>query len=254
MNLRSSRLSDVLAAVTLSVGLLFGLQGASAAVPEDDTLHTALALPYLLHLPASGPKGAPLIVLLHGMGSNERDLYSLRQQLPPQYAIVSVRAPYELDPGAYQWFEGTTVSGRLDGNPAQLEASAKDIEQLVGQLERQYGFNAKRVYLVGFSQGAIMSYEVALTDPKAFRGIGVMSGAFFDSLRPSVVRSRALAHLRVFISHGDIDMRIPPDYEQEAVARLQDLGITPEYHLYPGMQHQINDTALEDLVTWLGRD
>src|ERR1700730_2735535 len=90
---------------------------------NESQLHSDLSLQYLVHLPAKAAKHSPVIILLHGMGSNERDLYSLQPFFPPRYAVVSVRAPYALGVGGYQWFEGTVVDGRLDGNPQQLALS-----------------------------------------------------------------------------------------------------------------------------------
>lgn len=218
---------------------------------NDNTLHTDLALSYLLHSPPQGDTGAPLIVLMHGMGSNERDLFSFVGELPSRYAVVSARGPYRLGDDSYEWFDGTEVNGKLDGNPQMLAASRARIEQFVAQLVKRYGFDSQQVYLVGFSQGAIMSYQVALTDPGAIRGIGVMSGALFDSLSPSLRPSFALSHLHVFISHGDADHTIPVTYAAAANQRLRQLGINPEYHIYSGMQHEINEASLHDLVSWL---
>ncbi len=218
---------------------------------NDNTLHTDLALSYLLHAPPQGDTGAPLIVLMHGMGSNERDLFSFVGALPSRYAVVSARGPYRLGDDSYEWFDGTKVNGKLDGNSQMLAASRARIEQFVAQLVKRYGFDPQRVYLVGFSQGAIMSYQVALTDPGAIRGIGVMSGALFDSLSPLLKPSFALSHLRVFISHGDADQRIPVAYSAAANARLRQLEINPEYRTYSGMQHEINEASLHDLISWL---
>jgi phospholipase/carboxylesterase len=242
-------------AATLSVLLALALPGAVAAqqAGDENQLHTDLVLPYLVHLPQHGGKGAPLIVLLHGRGSNEQDLFSLRDALPAQFAVVSVRAPLEMAVDHYQWFEGTTVHGKLDGNVPEQHDSLAHIKRLVDQLVQRYGFDRRKVYLVGFSQGAIMSYEAGLTDPTAFRGIGVMSGAIFDSVMPEIHPSPALSNLQVFVSHGDQDSVIPVQYEREAIDRLRTFGVKPEAHVYPGMNHEINDAALHGLVAWLKR-
>jgi phospholipase/carboxylesterase len=96
-----------------------------------------------------------------------------------------------------------------------------------------------------------MSYEVALADPGLACGIGIMSGAIFDSLVPQLQPSFALSQLRVFISHGSADDTIPVSYAIAADQRLRALGIKPEFHIYDGMAHGINAASLQDLVTWL---
>ena len=68
---------------------------------------TSLHLPLqFLHHPA--PSGGPepwLLVLMHGVGSNEQDLFGLARMMPPQFHVLSLRAPYVLSPASYAWFE-----------------------------------------------------------------------------------------------------------------------------------------------------
>ncbi|WP_188131095.1 alpha/beta hydrolase [Paraburkholderia panacisoli] len=97
-----------------------------------------------------------------------------------------------LGEGSYEWFEDATVNGRLDGDPQQLAASRARIVRVVDELVKKYGFDRSRVYLVGFSQGATMSYKVALTEPAGIKGIGVMSGAIFPSFLHTLKRSPKL--------------------------------------------------------------
>jgi phospholipase/carboxylesterase len=221
---------------------------------DADALHDDMGLLYRTHLPANGGRGAPVVFLLHGMGSNEQDLMSMAGALPDKYAVVSLRAPYELEPGSYEWYQGTVVDGIQDGDVAQLDASAQSIEQFVTQMVRRNGFDWKHVYLVGFSQGAVMSYEVGLTYPRTFRGIGILSGDLYPSLKARLQPSPPLGQLRVFISHGDADQRIPPELAADSVTTLRRLGMRPEFHLYPGMGHEIDSDALGDLVHWLKFD
>jgi phospholipase/carboxylesterase len=243
-------LSKIFAILFLTV-LATSARAQTGNPDADNQLHSDLSLQYLVHLPSRPTSPPPVIILLHGMGSNEQDLYSLLPELPQKYAIVSARAPYTLAEGSYQWFQGTLVNNRLDGDPQQMAASRARISGFVDQVVRKYRLDPHQVYLVGFSQGAILSYQVALTEPARIRGIGVMSGAIFGSFVPLIKPSPELSHLRIFISHGQADHRIPIGYAQEADQRLKDLGLKPEFHVYPGMQHEINRDALADLVRWL---
>ncbi|MBK3780412.1 prolyl oligopeptidase family serine peptidase [Paraburkholderia aspalathi] len=213
-----------------------------------------MGLLYRMHLPASGAAGAPVIFLLHGMGSNEQDLMTLAGAFPDKYAVVSLRAPYELQPGSYEWYQGKVVDGTQDGDVSQLAASEQRIDDFVTALVRENRFDRLRVYLVGFSQGAVMSYEVGLTHPRAYRGVGVMSGSLYGSLKPQLRPSLPLSKMRVFISHGDGDQRIPVQSAADSYTSLMQLGVHPEFHVYPGMGHEINNAALGDLVHWLKFD
>jgi phospholipase/carboxylesterase len=243
-------LSKIFAIVFMTV-LATSASAQTGNSDADKQLHSDLSLQYLVHLPSRSASPAPVIILLHGMGSNEQDLYSLVPDFPQKYAVVSARAPHTLAEGSYQWFQGTLVNNRLDGDPQQLAASRARISGFIDEVVKKYKFDPHQVYLVGFSQGAIMSYQLALTEPAKIKGIGVMSGAIFGSFVPLIKPSPALAHLRIFISHGQADQRIPLAYAQEADQRLKGLGLRPEFHVYPGMQHEINSAALADLVNWL---
>lgn len=230
---------------------LFALNVHAQSPDSDNQLHGDLSLQYLLHRAAGSSAHPPVIILLHGMGSNEQDLYSLRNFFPSRYAVVSARAPYVLGDGSYEWFRDASVPNQLDGDPQQLAASRARITRFIDELVQEYGFDPHQVYLIGFSQGAILSYQVALTAPQKVAGIGIMSGAIFQSFVPSIKPSPALAHIRVFISHGLADERIPVAYASKANQILRGLGMQPEFHLYPGMHHEINRDALRDLVHWL---
>ncbi|MFL9921156.1 alpha/beta fold hydrolase [Paraburkholderia fungorum] len=190
-------LSKFFAILFLTV-LATGARAQTGNPDADNQLHNDLSLQYLVHLPSRSTSPPPVIILLHGMGSNEQDLYSLLPELPQKYAIISARAPYTLAEGSYQWFQGTLVNNRLDGDPQQLAASRARIGGFVDQVVTKYRLDPHQVYLVGFSQGAILSYQVALTEPAKIRGIGVMSGAIFGSFVPLIKPSPALSHLRIF--------------------------------------------------------
>lgn len=248
-----NRLSRIVSAVSLCCSLF--VSGTVFAQDAGDSLMSDAGLFYRMHLPAQGSGGAPVVFLLHGMGSNEQDLMSLDSAFPDKYAVVSVRAPYELQPGSYEWYQSKVVDGTMDGDSSQLDMSAQSIDGLVTDLVRRYGFDRTRVYLVGFSQGAVMTYEVGLVHPRTYRGIGVMSGDLYGSLKPKVHPSMPLTKMKVFISHGDADQRIPMQLAEQSYETLMRLGVRrTEFHVYPGMGHEINSAALDDLVHWLKFD
>jgi len=226
----------------------------SRSMAQQATLQEDLALKYLVQLPAEKPEKAqrmPVIILLHGYGSDEKDLFDLRNFFPKNYLIVSVRAPYALSAGGYQWYEGTTADGQRDGKKDQLDNSRTLIMKFESEVVKKYKADAKNVYLIGFSQGAIMSYEAGLTNPGVIRGIGVLSGMIFNSLRGQIRNTPTLKQLKIFISHGTDDQRIAYSEAKTANDYLKVLGLKPDFHTYDGMGHQINKEVLKDLLAWL---
>ena len=221
------------------------------ATAQQATLQNGLSLKYLVQLPAQSSAHTPVLILLHGYGSDERDLFELKSSLPKSFLIISARAPYPLPNGGYEWYEMTDANGQHDGNPEQLANSRNLITKFIGQVIEKYKADPKQVYVAGFSQGAIMSYQVGLTAPGKVAGIGVLSGTIYPSLKSLIKNDAALKKLRMFIAHGTADNRIPFDSGKGAVDYLQTLGLKPQLHQYPGMGHTISKDVLSDFVEWL---
>ena len=96
-----------------------------------------------------------------------------------------------------------------------------------------------------------MSYQVGLTAPAMLRGIGVLSGTIYPSLKPLIKKTAALKQLKIFISHGNVDERISFADGKAASDYITHLGLTPEFHRYAGMGHTISKDVLFDLTAWL---
>lgn len=234
-----------LATLLFSIFIIAAKAAAQQAILQED-----LALKYLVQLPTQKSANPPVVILLHGYGSDERDLFELRNFFPKNYMIIAARAPYKL-PNGYQWYEMTEVNGIHDGNPAQLTNSRNQIKKFINQVISKYHADPKAVYLSGFSQGAIMSYQVGLTAPQMLRGIAVLSGTIYPSLKPLVKKSASLSELKIFISHGNVDDRIPFTDGLAASDYLEKLGLNPDFHKYVGMGHSISKDVLFDFVNWL---
>src|SRR4051812_14570922 len=116
--------------------------------------------------------GTPGLLLLHGRGADEEDLMGLQAALDPRLTIVSARAPFRLGPG-FAWYDMPQV-GRPDEDTfhAALDALGEFMDGLIAV----YGIDPQRLFLMGFSQGAIMSAALALTMSHKVRGVVMHSG------------------------------------------------------------------------------
>ena len=207
-------------------------------------------LQYLVRKPIVETTRTPLVVLMHGVGSNEHDLFTFANHLPDNALIVSARAPLAMGPGSYAWFEINYAGPQRIINSDQAEASRKLIVQFIGQLKERYVFDEQQIYLCGFSQGGIMAYSVGLTHPELVRGIAVMSGRLLDEVKPLIVANEKLARLKIFISHGTNDPVLDIHYARDSYAYLKTLNTQPVYKEYPEV-HTINNEMLLDLIEWL---
>ncbi|HEV2582865.1 MAG TPA: alpha/beta fold hydrolase, partial [Ktedonobacteraceae bacterium] len=158
-----------------------------------------LPLVNLVRQPLPEASNAPLLLLLHGVGSNEHDLFGLAPLLDQRFIVLSLRAPNTLGPGSYAWFEVAFTPQGPVINPEQAEQSRQLLIDFIGQAVATYGANPRQVYLMGFSQGAIMSASVALTRPDLVAGAVLMSGRILPEIQPLVATPEQLKGLPVLV-------------------------------------------------------
>lgn len=211
---------------------------------------TTPGLYYIFKEPTIKSAKPPVIILMHGIGSNEKDLFSFANQLPDSFLVISLRAPITLGNDSYAWYHLSYENGKPVTNPKEAEISRLMIIEFINQLKNKHAFNEKRIYLCGFSQGSIMAYSIGLTVPEKIKGIAVMSGRLLEEVKPIIASKEKLKHLNVFISHGTNDGVINVSSAREANTYLKQLGITPTYKEYPGA-HTISNAMFTDLVRWL---
>ncbi|MBO0799977.1 MAG: alpha/beta fold hydrolase, partial [Blastocatellia bacterium] len=135
-----------------------------------------LSLAHQFALPRIQSDKTPLLLLLHGFGANEDDLFSLAPYLDERFLIVSARAPLTLQPHSYAWFN---LNFTPDGVIVDLEESRRSmltLQKFINELIDFYQIDRRSVYLMGFSQGAMMSLEAALAYPGIAAALVSMSG------------------------------------------------------------------------------
>ena len=210
-------------------------------------------LHYLVQEPKVKHDKNPLLLLLHGYGSNEEDLFSFATELPDDSYVISVRAPYDLQPYGHAWY---AIHFDADENKFSDNVQAKQsVELIAGFIEevvKQYPIDAKNVTLIGFSQGAILSYATALTYPEKVSKVVALSGYFNQEIMPEVIDTNAISHLKFFVSHGSVDQVIPVDWARKAKPALENLGLEVEYQEYP-IGHGVSPKNFFDFKNWLQR-
>ncbi len=210
----------------------------------------APSLVHLVRQPSVETSAPPLLLLLHGVGSNEHDLFGLVPFLDERFLIISVRAPNTLAPGSYAWFEVDFTPQGPVINPAQAEASRKALIAFLGEALTTYDADPKQVYLMGFSQGAIMSASVALTHPDLVAGAVLMSGRILPEIQPLIASPEALENLPFLVVHGTADTVLPINHGRTSRQHLSSLPVELTYHEYP-MGHEVSQESLVDVSAWL---
>jgi len=202
----------------------------------------ASALQYRLSPAAGTPRGR--LLLLHGVGSNERGMVALGEHMPADFDVLAVQGPLAIGPQQFAWFNVQFGAQGPVINAQQAEASRVQLLTLVQSLA------PLPTVIAGFSQGGIMSAGAALTAPQHFKGFGLLSGRILPEIAPLVAAPVALAELRGFVAHGIHDDKLPVTWAEKADQWLNELGVRHELKLYP-IGHELSGAVVADFVEWL---
>ena len=206
-------------------------------------------LSYRLRTPAPA-RPTKLLVLLHGVGSNETNLLDLASGVDPDTLVAFGRGPLQMGPQQFAWFRVMFTPSGPQIVPEEAEHSRKLLITLLQQLQQQHGIAPKGSVVAGFSQGGIMSASVALSSPESVRGFAILSGRILPELEPQVASNARLASLRAFVGHGDYDSKLPVHWAERSDALLKARGVIHESHRYP-IDHGISAEMHADFVRWL---
>jgi phospholipase/carboxylesterase len=204
---------------------------------------------YRLRQSAGSPEGA--LVLLHGRGADEHDLFPLLDMLDPERRLLglTLRGPLSLPPGGAHWYVVARVGyPDRDTFDATYGAVAPDLDGVLAE----HGVPPERTVLGGFSQGAVMSYALGLGRGRP-RPAGVIAlSGFIPTVDGFELELTTATGLPVAIGHGELDPVIPVAFAREARERLTAAGADLTYRESP-MGHAIDPGFLRQLPGWLER-
>lgn len=183
----------------------------------------------------------PLLVLMHGRGSHEQDLFSLVPLLPPRFVIAALRAPLELSPGSYSWFPVGEP-----GRPSDVAADAA-VQALLGWLDSLP--TASSVSLLGFSQGGAMALHALRYAPERFAAFVNLAGFVIGGHAPADT-SLEVPRPPVFWGSDLADPVIPVEAIARTAEWLPSHSTLTERH-YAGIGHSISREELDDVSAFL---
>jgi phospholipase/carboxylesterase len=213
-----------------------------------------LSLAHSVRVPGPGanPPGTrpPLLLLLHGVGPNERQVAALMPSLDPRFVVVSARSPLVLGPDAFAWFHlSFTPAG-----PVIVEEEARAgwvrVARFAGEAAEAYGADPARVYVDGFSQGGIMALAALLTAPARLAGAVCMSGRLLPEVLPHAASGEALGGKPVRIVHGEHDAKLGIRLARWASEQLRRFPLALDYREL-AMGHEITSESLRVVSDWL---
>ena len=205
------------------------------------------SLQHLVYFPERTSDNYSTIVAMHGRGTDEYDLIPLVESLGFDVLLIAPRAPRIFQVGAgYAWYD---FSEEGVPDPRSFRESVKLLQEFLLQVRRGYPIDPEGPILLGFSQGAVMSYAAGLLDPTHIRGIVALSG-YVPNRSNLPIKWDDLKGLPVFASHGLYDELIPVELGRGSAELLQNAGANVTFKEYR-MGHQVTDDVLRELTIWM---
>ncbi len=204
-----------------------------------------------IYRPSSLKENAPLLIMLHGYGSDENDLFSFANELPEELFIISFKAPYSLEPHGYAWY---AINFDADQNKWNDNEQAKlSMETLVDCIDiacKIYPVNKNNISILGFSQGTILGMATALNHPKKIKNIIGLSGYINHDILPENIKELDYSNLSFYCSHGTVDQVIPIDWARQTPVFLKSLNIEHIYSEFP-VGHGVAPKNFYELRDWI---
>ncbi|MFT5891603.1 MAG: phospholipase/carboxylesterase [Dokdonia sp.] len=212
---------------------------------------SVLSLEHIIQKPTKTTEGkAPLILLLHGYGSDENDLFSFAPELPENYFIISAKAPIPMQPYGNAWYAITIDHEGVKTSDTKVAKESRDlIATFITEAVAAYDLDPFNVTLLGFSQGTILSYAVALSYPEKVKNVIGLSGYINEDII-NVQSSASYAHLNIYNSHGTVDQVIPIDAARQTPGYLSKVGIESTLNEFP-VGHGVHPTNFYEFKEWL---
>ncbi len=210
-------------------------------------------LKYLVREPKNKVENPVLLLMLHGYGSHYDDLFGFAGELPEDLLIISAQAPIQLMYGGYAWYPiNQDTQGNLISDTEKAVEARELLVDFIDELHREYHFDWDKSLLMGFSQGAILSYSLLLTYPDKIKNALCLSGYILDDIVNLKTEKNAYDQLDLFCSHGTIDSVIPLFKAEETHQKLQTLAVKHSFKTYPA-GHGVAPQNFKDLLDWLER-
>lgn len=213
-----------------------------------------MELIHTLYQPAgSGP--FPTVLTLHGRGANAMDLLGLAPYLGGgKFMVICPQGPLETPIGpdavGYAWYP-LSMGGPINTG-AMMDSHAK-LRAFLEACVRVYPVDTNKVALLGFSQGGVMAYSLALAQPQRFVALAALSTWLPKELLPQLNVSSAVQSLPTLVQHGTQDPLIEIDRARGSVEALRQMGVPLTFREYE-MGHEIRPTSLSDLSAWLDQN
>lgn len=210
-----------------------------------------LSLYHIIRTAKTENKKPAVLFMLHGYGSNEEDLFSFAPELPEELCIISIRAPYPMQPYGNAWYAINFDAEQGKWNNEEEAVLSRDkIVSFIDEACDTYHLDKGNITLLGFSQGTILSYAVALSYPEKIKNVIALSGYINENIIIGDPPNKKFDGLSIYVSHGSVDQVIPVSWAQKAKPILETMGIDYVYEEFP-VGHGVAPQNFYSFKKWL---
>ena len=193
-------------------------------------------------------KKYPALFVMHGIGSNEQNMLSLVNGLEDLFYIFSIRGHLTQTPG----FAYFTIQGYGKPHREIFDVGIRKLANFIDYAELNYPIDREQSYLLGFSQGAIVSMTLALTLGNKIKGVVALSG-YIPQFVKEEYKINPGNHLSVLVSHGEYDQVLPYEWGKENVEYFTKVGVPVTFKSYPE-GHTVSEKNLQEFHSWILND
>lgn len=193
-------------------------------------------LSYNISIPSNLEEGKkyPVIYAMHGMGSNEKDIISTIEELKNDYIIIGIRGTRAMNSG----FAYFTIKSYGNPDIVSFDEVIEKLEDFIDNAPTRYPIDTSKQFLLGFSQGAILSMTLALKMGNKIKGIVVLSGYIPKHVKETYPIKK-VHELSIFIAHGEFDQVFPLNIGKENYEFFKARSELLSFNSYP-IGHEIS--------------
>ena len=204
---------------------------------------------YLVREPKKSSENPPLLILLHGYGSNKEDLFSFAEELPDDLLIISAQAPLSMAFGGYAWY--SINFDAINGKFSDLKEAKQSLDKIavfIDEIKKKYNTKPDKTFLLGFSQGAILSYSLSFFYPNKVQHVIALSGYINSELLPTDISKDIKTDY--YCSHGSVDQVLPVEWARKSKPFLDNLGLQNVYSEY-NVGHGVAPQNFYSFKAWI---
>src|SRR5438270_2917279 len=193
----------------------------------------------------------PTIFAMHGWGSNAMDLLGLAPFVAGgRFLVICPQGPHEVEIGAVNGFGWYQMRPGSRPDPEKVEPAIEELRLFINEACSRYPVDKRKVVALGFSQGGMMAYNLAMRWPKGFAALIGIGTAFPEHLTDIITNHEAIQQLPTMVQHGRADPMLEIARARKSVETLRSLKVPVVFREYDG-GHEVTADEVRDLSAFL---